>query len=117
MSHVIPGTVYHVRFLSPFKDGAIFGPVHYKLNEEAKIPAEKYQQAQRSGADMEVIETLYPNPFKKPEPDPVDPAPEPAVEGSDPVTLDLVEPFPVSDEMEVKIELPRRKKARKNGKT
>lgn len=78
-----PGMKVKVKFLEPFKDGNIF-PVPYKSNQEAEITMEQYEQAKRSGARMERIAHVLPEPVwpegkpesvaaSEPEEKPVDP--------------------------------------------
>lgn len=60
---------FQVRFLEPFKDGNIFGSKSFKTNEVATIEEEQLTKARNSGAALEVLQTLVPNPLRhiKPE--------------------------------------------------
>jgi hypothetical protein len=58
----LPGMKIRVKFTEPFKDGQIFGSVHFKLNEVAVLTSDQYEQAKRSGARMDVVGNVLPPP-------------------------------------------------------
>lgn len=55
---------YKVRFVEPFKDGQVFGSKLYKAGEIDIIDAGLVERARSSGAILDVLETLIPNPLK-----------------------------------------------------
>ena len=82
----LPGAKYRVKFNAPFKDGSIFGSELFKLNQIAEITPDQAEQARRSGAQFDILDTVLPlnqavistlvDPAPAPEPE-SDPEPAP----------------------------------------
>ena len=110
----LPGMKIRVKFTEPFKDGQIFGPKIFKLNEEAEITSDEFDKARRSGAKMEVLGQVLPPPDWGENPPP---APEQVIDlESLPLVLGWREPKPAPEPLPAKPTRKNPKKAAKDGK-
>jgi len=56
-----------IRFLEPFKDGQILEGRQFKVDEVTELDQMDVEKIVNSGGEVEVLETLVPNPLKKTE--------------------------------------------------